>query len=119
MSLFAKRLRENRPIGESWVTALDDYFLGAGAYGVYDEKVLAGGDALRAAVLAHLGRDDPDHADAADAGARPGQRAAGGVADDGADAGGAGRPRAAASGRARAALSTSTTGRSSRGSTAT
>ena len=40
MSLFATRLRENRPIGESWVTALDDYFLGAGAYGVYDEKVL-------------------------------------------------------------------------------
>jgi CSLREA domain-containing protein len=40
MSIFAKRLREDRPIGESWVTALGDYFLGAGAYGVYDEKVL-------------------------------------------------------------------------------
>ena len=40
MGIFATRLRENRPIGESWVTALDDYFLGAGAYGVYDEKVL-------------------------------------------------------------------------------
>ncbi|MDQ3163873.1 MAG: PxKF domain-containing protein, partial [Actinomycetota bacterium] len=41
MSLFAGRLDEHgAAIGELWVKALADYHLGAGAYGVYDEKAL-------------------------------------------------------------------------------
>ncbi len=40
MSLFAVRLDEQGAIGELWVKALADYHLGAGAYGVYDEKAL-------------------------------------------------------------------------------
>ena len=40
MTLFAIRLDEQGPIGELWVKALADYHLGAGAYGVYDEKAL-------------------------------------------------------------------------------
>jgi len=40
MSIFAAKLRQERPIGELWNEAQHDYFQRAGAYDVYDEKAL-------------------------------------------------------------------------------
>jgi Tol biopolymer transport system component len=41
MSLFAKNLRSDTgSVGEEWVNALQQYFATAGAYDVYDEKVM-------------------------------------------------------------------------------
>jgi Tol biopolymer transport system component len=41
MSLFAKNLRsDSGSVGEEWVNALQQYFATAGAYDVYDEKVM-------------------------------------------------------------------------------
>jgi hypothetical protein len=40
MTLFAQNLGRNESIGEIHLRSLHDYFVGAGAYDVYDEKVL-------------------------------------------------------------------------------
>jgi len=41
LSLFATRLHsDSGSVGEQWVAALNDYFATAGAYDVYDEKVM-------------------------------------------------------------------------------
>ena len=41
MSLFAKNLRsDSGSVGDEWVNALQQYFATAGAYDVYDEKVM-------------------------------------------------------------------------------
>jgi WD40 repeat protein len=40
MTIFAKRLGEGTTIGADWLSAEHEYFNGAGAYGVYDEKAL-------------------------------------------------------------------------------
>ena len=85
MSLFAVRLDEQGAIGELWVKALADYHLGAGAYGVYDEKALAGGDVLRPALLAHRQWRDAADAGPAGAGERPRQRPPGRAGDGRAD----------------------------------
>ena len=40
MSIFAGKLNQAKPIGELWNDAQHEYFAGAGAYDVYDEKAL-------------------------------------------------------------------------------
>jgi hypothetical protein len=40
MSIFASKLTQAKPIGELWNDAQHEYYAGAGAYDVYDEKAL-------------------------------------------------------------------------------